>query len=403
MRLSSLLRPLAASLLALGLFTTAHGQALRPEVAKPLAQASDLLRAGKAREALNKVRDADNVAGKTAQEQLMIDRMRGAAAQRAGDTNTAISAFESAMASGRLPAGEQGPVAETLAYLYSQAKNTDKASQWVAKAQQLGHNTATLKQLQAYLQSQSGDYSAIAKDAAAAVAAAEQAGRRPEEADLLRLADAQQRTNNVAGQNATLEKLLAHYPKKDYWAAALGRLRSKPGFSDRYALDVLRLKLATGNLSTADDYMEMAQLALQAGYAAEGKQIVDKGLAAGVLGTGAEAARHKRLQDLANKQAAESAAELPKRIAEAQAAKDGNALVQVGAILAASGQADQGAALISQGMAKGQLKRPEEAKLRLGLALLQTGKNKGKAQQTLRSVQGGDGAPEIARYWALLA
>ncbi len=54
--------------------------------------------------------------------------------------------------------------------------------------------------------------------------------------------------------------------------------------------------------------MEMAQLALQAGYPAEAKAIIDKGFAAGALGTGAEAERHKRLRDLAVKQEAESAA-----------------------------------------------------------------------------------------------
>jgi hypothetical protein len=77
--------------------------------------------------------------------------------------------------------------------------------------------------------------------------------------------------------------------------------------------------------------------------------------------------------------------------------------VQVGSVQASAGQADSGVALITQGIAKGQLKRPEDAKLRLGLAQMQTGKNKAKAQQTLRSVQGTDGAADIGRYWAILA
>lgn len=403
MTFQPLTRSLITALLLAGLAGPAAAQAMRPEVAKPLQQAGDLLRAGKAKEALAKVREADAVSGKNAQEQLMIDRMRGSAAQRAGDNNTAIAAFESAMGSGRLSGGDQAQMAESLAFLYSQTRDFAKSSQWVAKAQQLGNNSASLKQLQTYLQGQSGDYAAVARDAAAAVSAAEQAGRRPDENDLLRLADAYQRTNNANGQAAALEKLLTHYPKKEYWAVALGRLRSKPGFSDRYALDVFRLKLATGNLATADEYMEMAQLALQAGHAAEGKQVVEKGLAAGALGTGTDAGLHKRLQVMAAKEATEAQADAAKRLAEAKAAKDGNALVQVGSVQASAGQPDSGVALITEGIAKGQLKRPEEAKLRLGLALLQTGKNKAKAQQTLRSVQGTDGAADIGRYWAILA
>jgi hypothetical protein len=37
-------------------------------------------------------------------------------------------------------------------------------------------------------------------------------------------------------------------------------------------------------LTKTEDFMEMAQLALHAGYTAEGKAIVDKGFASGALG-----------------------------------------------------------------------------------------------------------------------
>ncbi len=395
------LRTLSAALLMAGVLMSANAQSVRPEIGKPLQQAGELLKAGKAKEALSKVREADAVGGKTAQEQLMIDRMRGAAAQRAGDNGVAIQAFESVFNSGKLSGAEQAQVAESLAFAYSQTKDFAKSGQWAQKAVAAGSNSAQLKQLQAYLQSQSGDYSAIARDSAAAVSAAEQAGKRPDEGDLLRLADAYQRTNNSAGQSATLEKLLAYYGKKEYWSAALGRLPRKPGFSDRFALDIMRLKLATGNLTKAEEYMEMTQLALQAGLAGEGKIIVEKGFAAGVLGTGApaEADRHKRLRDLATKQDAEVRANVDKMVGEA---KDGNALVQAGVVLASIGQADKGIALIEQGIAKGNLKRPEDAKLRLGQALAHAGKSKAKAQQVLRSVQGNDGAADIGRLSALL-
>ncbi|NWG73511.1 MAG: hypothetical protein HXY24_02710 [Rubrivivax sp.] len=378
-------------------------QALRPEVGKPLQQAGELLRAGKAREALAKVAEADRAPNKTPQEQMTIERMRGAAAQRAGDSATAIRAFEAVMASGALKGAEAAQVAESLAFAYSQQRNWPKTAEWANRAQELGSTSPQLRQLITYVQSQTGDYAAIAREAQAAITAAEQAGRRPAEDDLLRLADAQQRTNNTAGYLATFEKLLTHYPKKEYWNAYLARVMRKPGFADRLGLDVMRLKLATGNLTGADEYMEMAQLALQAGLPAEGRRIVERGIAAGVLGTGAEAARHQRLLDLAIKQEGEVTAGLEKAAADALAAKDGNALVQVGQVLVSTGQAERGAQLIEQGIAKGGLRRPEDAKLRLGQALLATGKNKPKALQTLRSVQGTDGTADIARLVAIQA
>ena len=379
---------------------TAQAQSLRPEVGRPLQAASDLLKAGKSREALAKVREAEAAGGKTAAESLMIDRMKAAAAQRAGDTGTTIQALESLY--GKVGGGEQGQVAEQLASAYASARDNAKAAQWVQKAQAAGNNSASLKQLQAYLQGNSGDYGAIAKEAAAAVAAAESAGRRPEENDLLRLADAQARTSNAAGQAATLEKLLFNYPKKDYWSIYLGRLPRKAGFSGRMNLDVMRLRLATGSLEKTDDFMEMAQLALQAGLPAEGKAIVDKGFASGALGTGAEAERHKRLRDLANKQEAEAKASIEQRATAAAALKDGNDLVQIGYAYATMGEADKGVKLIEQGIAKGGLKRADDAQLRLGMALLQA-KNKAKAVQVLRGVKGSDGTADIGRLWALYA
>ena len=392
-----------AALAACACVATTQAQTVRPEVGKPLQQAADLLKAGKAKDALAKAREADAASGKTPAEQMMIDRMKGAAAQRAGDNATAIQAFESLFNSGKLSGAEQAQMAEQIAYAYSQQKDWPRTNQWVQKAQAAGSTSAQLKQLQAYAQSQSGDYSAVAKEAQAAIAAAEQAGRKPDEGDLLRLADAQQRTGQTQARGATLDKLLAYYPKKEYWSILLGQLPRKTGFSDRFSLDLFRLRLATGNLTKTEDYMEMAQLALQAGYPAEGKAVVEKGFASGALGTGAEGERHKRLRDLAVKAEAETKANIEKDEQEAAAMKDGNQLVQVGYTYATMGQYDKGIPLIEKGIAKGGLKRPEDAKLRLGLALLQSGKNKPKAVQTLRSVQGTDGAADLGRLWAVYA
>ncbi len=394
------LRSLALALAAAGVLSIAQAQ-VRPEIGKPLQQAGEYLKAGKGKEALAKVREADAVGGKTAAEQLTIDRMKAAAAQRAGDYGTAVQALEAVF--NKTSGAEQAQMAEQLAFAYSQTKDFPKSSQRAQKAQSLGSNSAQLKQLVQYLQSQSGDYGAIAKDAAAAVAAAEQAGRKPDEGDLLRLADAQQRTGQTAGYISTLEKLLANYPKKDYWSAYLGRLTRKSGFAQRLGLDVMRLRLASGTLEKTEDFMEMAQLAIQAGYPAEGVDIVEKGFAAKALGVGPEAERHGRLKDLAIKRNAEKKASIAADAAAAAAAPEGDALVDVGYAYVTMGQVDQGVKLIEQGIAKGKLKRPEDAKLRLGMAQIQSPALKAKGLQTLRSIKGTDGVAEIGRLWTVLA
>ncbi len=390
-------RLLAAALLAAGLLQLPVAHAVSAAVAKPLKDASDLLRAGKAKEALAKL---NGVSGSGPDDTYMLARMRGAAYQKMGDNAQAAQSLEAAFATGKVPGNEAGTLAETIAGIYAQQHNNAKAMQWVEKAKGAGDNSAGIRQIQDYVQGSSGDYGQIARDNAAKVKAAEDAGRRPDEDDLLRLADAYRHTKNTAGDLQVKEKLVTSYPSnKQYVGIYLSDLPGKSGFSSRFSLDLLRLRLASGNLTSADDYLEMAQLLLQAELPAEAKTLVDKGYTAGILGTGPQAARQQRLRDLTNKSVVDAKASLPKRTADAKAAKTGDDLVGIGAEYASLGQYDQAIDLIQQGIAKDNLKRPEDAKLRLGVVMLQSGKAKAKAVQQLRSVQGTDGAPDVARLY----
>ena len=393
-------RLLAAMLLAAGLLQLPVAYAVSAAVAKPLKDASDLLRAGKAKDALAKL---SGVSGSGPDDTYMIARIRGAAYQSMGDNGQAAQQLEAAFATGKVPGNEAGRLAETLAGIYAQQHNNAKAMQWVEKAKAAGDNDAGIRQIQDYVQGSSGDYGQIARDNAAKIQAAESSGRRPEEDDLLRLADAYRHTGNKVGDLQVKEKLVTYYSSnKQYVGIYLSDLPGKPGFSSRFSLDLLRLRLASGNLTVAADYMEMAQLLLQAGLPAEAKSVVDKGYAAGVLGTGAEAARQQRLRDLINKTAADNAASLAKRAVDAKTGKTGDDLVAIGAEYASMGKYDEGIALIQEGIAKDTLKRPEDAKLRLGVAMLQAGKGKAAAVKQLRTVQGTDGAPDVARAYIAL-
>ncbi|MEP7138378.1 MAG: hypothetical protein ABI745_02050, partial [Caldimonas sp.] len=115
-----------------------------------------------------------------------------------------------------------------------------------------------------------------------------------------------------------------------------------------------------------------------------------------------QAERAKRLQALVDKRLAEDAASRAQDETEALAAKTGDGLVGVGMKLVYAGQAAKGVQLIQQGIAKGGLKRPEDAKLHLGIGQLAAG-DKAKAQATFKSVQGTDGAADLARLWSLFA
>ena len=375
---------------------------VRPEVGKPLQQAQEMLKAKRYREALAKLREADGVGGKTPNESYQIEWTRANAALGAGDSETAAKAFEAVIASGKAPANAQLSIIDTLVKLYANNRDYASALKWGNRYFKEGGTNPQIRTQMIQAHFQSGDFANAAKESLADINADEKAGRTPAEEKLQLLANSYLRQKNNTGYTATVEKMLNYYPKKSLWANVISGVQRKPGFSDRLALDVYRLQLATGNLSTSNDFMEMAQLALQGGFAAEGKKIIDEGYANGSFGKGTEADRHKRLKDLAEKRVTEA----KKLVAggqdetDANAAKDGNALVVLGEKLVANGQAEKGIALMEAGIKKGGLRRPEDAKLHLGLAYIQAGQ-KSKGVQTLKSVQGTDGVADLARLWII--
>lgn len=382
-----------------GIVSSAYAaDTLRPEVGKPLQAASELMKQRKAKEALAKVREADAVGGKTAFETFTVDRMRASIAMAAGDNELAIKSFEAVIASGRLAAGEQIKYIETVAGLYYRAKDYSKAATWISRYLKEGGTDPTMRALLTQTYYQSNDFARAAKETAAEVAAAEKSGRKPSEEQLQLLANCADRLKDKPGYLSAMEKLVAYYPKKDYWADLLNRVQNKSGFSSTLALDVYRLKLATGQLSKASDFMEMAQLSLQAGHPAEASKIVDQGYKANALGAGTDTSRHQRLRDLATKNAADEQKNIAQAEADAIKAKDANAMMALGYSYVSFGQFDKGISLMEKGVSLGSAKKIEEAKLHLGMAYAQAN-NKPKAIQMLKTVKGTDGAADLAHYW----
>jgi len=399
MRQRVLSRIAGAALAALMLCAQAQ-DAVRPEVGKPLQAAQELIKAGKYKEALAKVRDADAISGKTANENYLIERMRIAAASGAGDVETAARSFDAISA--RVSGADKLRMIESLAGAYYRARDYSRAMQWGQRYFKEGGTSPAIRTLLIQSQYLGGDFAGAARELTTEIQQAEKAGNAPAEDRLKLLVNATLKMNDTNGYVWALERLVTYYPKKEYWVDLLSRLQRKPNFSDRLALDTYRLSLATGSLSAATDYMEMAQLALQAGLPGEARQVVDKGFAAGALGVGAEAERHKRLRDLVAKRVDEDKKAQPEALAQAQQAKDGTALVNLGMNLVFNGDKARGLQLMQQGIAKDKLKRGEDAKLHLGIAQLIVGDNS-RAQATFRSVGGSDGTADLARLWGLFA
>jgi len=376
----------------------AKGEGARPEVGKPLQAAQQLIRARKGREAMAEIAKAEAVPNRNAYENQLIAQMKAAAASAAGDNDATIRANEALLNSGKVSGREATVLVQSIAVAHYNKKEYAEAARWTQRYFKEGGNDPQMRTvlLQSYYLG--NDCNAVNKMLAGAI----EGEKRASEDELGILANCYLRNKDTGGYVRAIEQLVIHYPKKQYWTDLLSRVQKKPGFSDRLGLDVYRLRMATNNLTEGNDYFEAAQLALQAGVPAEAKIFLDKGYEAKVLGQGKEGERHARLRALIDKSLAESQQNRAKEEQEALAAKDGNDLVKIGQNYVYEGKADKGIQLMEQGIKKGGLKRPDDAKLRLGEAQIYAGK-KNAGVATLRDVKGTDGTGDIARLWILNA
>jgi hypothetical protein len=394
---------LFAALLAVGAPALAQdkGPTVRPEVGKPLQAAIDLLKQRRGKEALAQARAAQAVPDKTPYETYLVTRVLGQAASAAGDNAAAASALESAAASSAAPEADRRQLLAAAAGQYYALKEYGKAATVATRYFQYGGTDKAIRTV--YVQSLylAGNYGAAARELAQDVENEERAGRNPSEEQLQLLANAYLQSKDTAGYGRSMERLVALYPKRDYWLAVIDNVMRRSGFNERLQIDVARLKLEVGTMRSANEYLEFAQLSLIEGFPMEATRVIEKGYAAGALGTGPEAERHRRLRDLAAKNLAED----KKSVAEAEkqdiAGKDGKTLFNDGFNLVLHGKTGKGFTMMEQGIkVGGGFRRPDHAKLQLGYAYHVAGQNS-KALEMFKTVQGTDGAAALARLWVI--
>ncbi|EGF31982.1 hypothetical protein IMCC9480_3106 [Oxalobacteraceae bacterium IMCC9480] len=388
----------AASVPAVHAQTPTAPETVRAIVGKPLQEAQALIQAKQFDEAFAKLDSIDALPDRTPFEIYSVDRTRGAAAAASGNAELTGTVFARIIDSGRLPADEQLKLTEGVTGSFYNAKNYPKTIVWAQRYQKQGGTSEAVGTMLVQSQYLINDHAGVVSSLTSRLQADDKAGQPMPEIQLQMLADSARKTSDDALYVATLERLLKTYPKPSYWTDLINRVPRQAGFSDRYTLDVLRLQRATGTLANALDYADLAELALQANLPAEALAVLDEGYAANLLGTGAQAARHVKLRTQARSQAAADQKVLAGSESAAQKAAAGTALVNLGTNYLGQKQYPRAITLLDQGIAKGGLKRPDEATLHLGIALQQSG-DKARAATVLKTLQARDGSAELARLW----
>lgn len=386
-------------------------RALRPEVATPVQAAQVLLGERKGPEALAKLAEAAAVPGLTAWETWVVERSRAVAAQMAGEGPLLLKSLEAALLTRQADPAEELQLVETLVGTAAREKDYARVIRWGRRYEELGGTNDAVRVVRIQSLAASGDAAGAKAAWLERQAAVERAGQAMPENHLLQLLGLQFRTNDPASM-VTLERLVTHHPRPEYWADLVSAVARQPNVGDKALLELYRLLRATRNLRGDDLYVEMAQLALRAGQPAEAQTVLDEGYAAGLLGKGAQAAAHGKLREQVRRAATADKADRPGAEAAARRAADGTALADLGWSMVAALGAEAGApatepglAMIEQGVAKGGLKRATEAQLHLGMAQLAAGR-KDMARRTLGELAANAGDDPLAgpiRLWNLYA
>jgi len=400
--MSLFLRVIASLLLLVSASTSFAADSLRAEVGKPLQAAKDLLTQKKFKDAVAKVDEASKIANLTPYEKFIIDRMRGAAAGGAGDTVTALKSFDSALASPLMSKADELPTLEIMVGLAYSGKNYPKAADLLRKYRTDGGNNPAVLALLPQVLYLSGRFADAGKELSAQLTAQEAAGKAPTEDQLQLLASCAIKQSDAAGYIAALAKLVTYHPKTSYWNDLIARTATKSGFSNRLSLDTYRLRVETGTINNAADYVDAIELALQAGLPGEAQQFLDQGYKSGLFGKGAatDLDRQNRLKAMVARKTTEDKASLAASETQASQLPNGDGLINTGLDYAGYGQFDKAIALIQKGIAKGKLKNIDEAHLHLGYVQLRAGK-KDEALKTLALVKGKDGSADLARLWQI--
>jgi len=360
----------------------------------------DLMKEKKYDEVLSNLKKIEMTGSDDPEVKFFVQRMRAAVAYASGNDALFAQSMEDVVAANQSSPEDQMLYVQVLSYEYAKLKNQPKTIEWTSRYLTEGGTEPVMRTRLIHAYYRNNEFANAARELRADIVADEAAGKTPAQQDLRLLASAELKAGNKAGYNSAIEKSVTYYPKKEDWAELLNNVLSKQEFHEELGLDVYRLMYKTTPFTTSKDYMDMAQLALQTGYPAEAKDVLSKGFKAGILGNGGDAVSQKQLLKIATQRAAVKPKALAREEAEFLKTKDGGGLAQVGYVYVTNGEYEKGIKLIEQGVAIGGMKRPDIAKLHLGIAKALAGRN-GDAIQTLKTVQGMDGTADLARSWTI--
>jgi TolA-binding protein len=380
----------------------ADQQHVSAKAVKPLKAAQEAMQKEDWDTALAKTLEAKSTAGITPYDEYQINEFLSFIYLKKNDYANAAPAYDAILASGFLPADQMEERLRVAATLNFQLKNYPKAveysKRWLETSGGSKPEPYMLLGQSYYVQN---DYANAVKQFEAGIDLTRKAGKQvPEQYLQLALSSYAEMDDNV-GIKKTLEELLRTYPTPKYWDQMFTMLQNRRDSDDRTTMNLYRLMFDVGQLKRPDDYVELAQYTYDAGVPGESVKVLHKAFDQKLI-TGKDEQRTRQFMADAEKSAQNDQKSLPTLEKEAVAAKTGDADAALGIAYLSYDQYDKAVEALQRGIQKGGLKRPEEAQLMLGRALLKLNR-KDDAVKAFGAIPKDSKLAEVANLWAIYA
>ena len=364
------------------------------KMSKPLRAAQDAIQAKNWDAAAASLAEAAAVEPKSPYEAFMVEELGWYLKVQTKDYAGAVTSLKAAVDSGFVPEADLPRRYKALAQLSYELKDFPKAVEYGKKALELAPGSSDVTMIVAHSLYLADDFTGarafIGEQTAAATT-------KPDEQLLLINLRSNYELNDRAGTMRALEALIRNYPAQKYWTDLLNNQLYETK-TDRDLRALYRLMSDTNTLAKPEEYSEMATTLMTGGFPSEAKQVLERGLAAGVF-KGDMLTRAQGDLTRAKSGAEADRKELPGADAALAAAKSGNEMVAMGKLFFSVGEYGKAADAFRKGLAKGGVSDADDANALLGIALARTDKG-AEAIEAFGKVRDAK-LGEVAKLWKL--
>lgn len=389
---------LVATFLSSGVTLAYAKDVVSNKMAVPLKKAEQLMRQGKYAQADAAIKEAQAINGATPYEQDIITQLQIASAVKQNKIDEALAGYTHLLSSNRLTKDQRVQTILAQATMAYRARKYPQAAQYIQQYFKAGGDNPHMQTLLIQSYFLSNDFKSALAEQQKQIDAELKAGSVPAETQWQFMVNCQQKLGDKEGLRHSYAQLAVHYPKPEYWSYVINSLVTTKGMAPQVELEVWNFREKAGLLTTADQYMTMAEIAVQAGLPHIATETLVRGRAKGLF-TGNNASRALRLEDYIGKIVNKQKTDLPNLLTQARQEKTGDALFKLGYDVFASGGVTDGTKIMQEAMAKPMDNR-NIAALEYATAEQSLGEKK-KAITVLKSITGKGVSVELASLWLM--